>query len=114
MASTSTFKSSLDIGSDMIYEFCCHSCQDDDKNTEANHFCQECAQCFCDVCIQHHNKVLKKHTVLGRKDVDKWSTATALVGPLVRCEKHPEETLKLECLDHRQLCCHLCVSVDHR
>ncbi|XP_052778738.1 uncharacterized protein LOC128216209 [Mya arenaria] len=33
---------------------------------------------------------------------------------LERCEKHPGKALKLVCGDHDQLCCHVCVAVDHR
>ncbi|XP_052778749.1 uncharacterized protein LOC128216220 [Mya arenaria] len=33
---------------------------------------------------------------------------------LERCERHPEEALKLVCGDHDQLCCHVCVAMDHR
>jgi len=114
MTSKSKFRSTLEYGSDMVYDFTCHSCQDEKKNTEANFFCKDCSQCFCDSCVKHHNKVLKRHAVLGREDVDKWSTDAALVGPLVRCDSHPGEILKLYCGDHRRLCCPVCISVDHK
>jgi len=114
MTSKSKFRSTLEYGSDMVYDFTCHSCQDEKKNIEANFFCQDCSQCFCDTCVKHHSKILKRHAVLGRKDVDKWSTDTALVGPLVRCDSHPGEIHKLYCGDHRRLCCPVCISVDHK
>ena len=114
MAFNSKFRATLEYGSDLVHAYSCFSCSEDGRTSQANHFCQDCVQCFCDVCLRHHDKVLKRHDVLGRTDIDKWSTATTLVGQLVRCEKHPAETLKLECKDHGQLCCHVCVSVDHR
>ena len=110
MASGSSFRATLEHGSD----FCCLSCNEDNKNSEAQYYCQDCSQCFCDVCLQLHNKLHKRHAVLGRKDIDKWSAATVLTGPLVRCEKHAGKILELECVDHRQLCCHVCVSIDHK
>jgi len=114
MASGSKFSLTLQFGSDMLYDYNCHSCWEDGKNTEANHCCQDCAQCFCDVCIKLHSKLLKRHAVLDRNDVDKWSTDTALVGPLVRCDNHMGEILKLYCRDHRRPCCSVCISVDHK
>ncbi|XP_052768146.1 tripartite motif-containing protein 66-like [Mya arenaria] len=55
--------------------------------------------------------MFKKHAVLGRKDVDKW---VGQGDSLARCELHPEEIIKMECQDHHQLCCHLCVALNHR
>ena len=78
----------------MVYDYICHSCKEE-KFTEVNRFCQDCSQCYCDACIKHLNKILKRQAILGRKDVDKWSTDTTLVGPIVRCDKHPGEILKL-------------------
>jgi len=114
MASNSKFSATLEHGSDLVYDYSCLSCSEDGRNSEATHFCQDCEQCFCDACIILHNRIMKRHAVLGRKDVAKWSTATALVGPIARCEKHSQETIKLECLDHQQLCCHVCISIDHK
>jgi len=114
MASNSKFSATLEYGTDFVYDYSCLSCSEDGRNSEAKHCCQDCEQFFCEVCIELHNRIMKRHTVLGRTDVKKWSTAPALVGPIARCEKHPQETIKLECWDHRQLCCHVCVSIDHK
>ncbi|XP_052778626.1 uncharacterized protein LOC128216074 [Mya arenaria] len=52
--------------------------------------------------------------MLGRKDVKEWEAAPGVVDALERCELHPGEALKLECGDHDQLCCPVCVVFDHR
>ena len=106
--------SSLYKGSDVLYDYECSSCYEDGLNTEAQHFCRDCIECFCDKCVSHHNKVLRKHTVLGRKDVSQWSAVSSKVDASVRCDQHQTKPLELYCEDHDQLCCHICVSTDHR
>ncbi|XP_052778786.1 uncharacterized protein LOC128216256 [Mya arenaria] len=44
----------------------------------------------------------------------KWAAAPGMVDVLERCERHPGEALKLVCGDHDQLCCPVCVAMDHR
>ena len=106
--------SSLYKGSDAVYDFECSSCNENGLNTEAQHFCKDCDQGFCEQCITYHNKVLKKHTVLGRKDVLQWVAVSGKVDASVRCDEHQTMPLELYCEDHDQLCCHICVSTYHR
>ncbi|XP_052779245.1 uncharacterized protein LOC128216665 [Mya arenaria] len=110
----SNFELSIQRGCDFIHDFACSPCEEDGLNTEAQHFCSQCTKHYCDNCVPVHNKLYKRHTVLDRKDVKKWVATPGTVGTLERCERHPEEELKLLCIDHDQLCCHLCVAVDHR
>jgi len=106
--------SSLCKGSDAVHDFTCSSCNHDGLNTEATHFCRECAECFCVKCVKHHNKALKKHTVLGRKDVLQWVSVSNKVDAWEYCDLHKTKPLELYCKKHDQLCCHICVSTDHR
>ncbi|XP_052782026.1 uncharacterized protein LOC128218399 [Mya arenaria] len=110
----SNFESSIQRGCDFIHDFACSPCEEDGLNTEAQHFCSQCTKLYCDNCVPVHNKLYKRHTVLDRKDVMKWMAAPGTVGALERCMIHPGEALKLVCIDHDQLCCHVCVALDHR
>ncbi|XP_052781189.1 uncharacterized protein LOC128217826 [Mya arenaria] len=110
----SNFESSIQRGCDFIHDFACSACEEDGLNTEAQHFCQQCTKYYCDICVIKHYGLYKRHTVLDRKDVKKWAVAPGTVDVLERCERHPGEALKLVCGDHDQLCCHVCVAVDHR
>ena len=105
---------SLYKGSDALYDYVCSSCYEDGLNTEAKHFCRDCEECFCDKCVSYHNKALRKHTVLGRRDVSQWAAVSSKVDASVRCDHHQTKPLELYCEDHGQLCCHICVSTDHR
>ncbi|XP_052781940.1 E3 ubiquitin-protein ligase TRIM56-like [Mya arenaria] len=110
----SKFESSIQRGCDFIHDFACSACEEDGLNTEAQYFCNHCTKYYCDNCVTKHNGLYKRHTVLDRKDVKKWAAAPGTVDVLERCERHPGEALKLICGDHDQLCCHVCVSIDHR
>ncbi|WAR01284.1 TRI33-like protein, partial [Mya arenaria] len=97
--------------SDLIYDFSCSLCKEDTLNTEAKYFCGDCSKYYCDKCLTFHAKVHKDHVVLGRKDVDKW------VGQgeaLVKCDLHPQTVMELLCEDHDELCCQICVTLNHR
>ncbi|WAR26041.1 TRI33-like protein [Mya arenaria] len=111
----SKFDSSLQNSSDLIHDFTCSPCEEDGLNSEAQSFCVECSKYYCSRCEPKHDGLFKRHSVLGRKDVGKWTPLPhTIVDDLERCERHPREALKMFCKDHDQLCCHVCVSVDHR
>ncbi|XP_052778521.1 uncharacterized protein LOC128215961 [Mya arenaria] len=110
----SDFESSIQGGGDFIHDFACSPCEEDGLNTEAQHFCNQCKIHYCNTCVVKHNGLYKRHTVLDRMDVKKWAAAPGTVDVLEGCERHPEESLKPVCGDHDQLCCHLCVALDHR
>ncbi|XP_052794971.1 E3 ubiquitin-protein ligase Midline-1-like [Mya arenaria] len=101
------------LSSDQVYDFACSSCEEDNVNTEAQFSCKECENYLCNKCIKLHNKLFKKHEVLGRSDVTKWVRKKCETS-LEKCEKHPEESVKMVCEDHDELCCSLCVSLSHR
>ncbi|XP_052803480.1 uncharacterized protein LOC128233707 [Mya arenaria] len=97
--------------SDEIHDFSCSVCKDDNLNIEAKHFCGDCSKYYCDKCLTFHAKIHKHHVVLGCKDVDKW---VGQGDALVTCNLHPPKVIELLCEDHNELCCHLCVPLNHR
>ncbi|XP_052779821.1 uncharacterized protein LOC128217042 [Mya arenaria] len=110
----SKFESSIQRGCDFIHDFSCSPCEENGFNTEAHHYCTQCTKYYCQNCVSKHDVLYQKHALLGRKDVKKWEAAPGAVDALERCGMHPGEALKLVCADHDQLCCHVCVAVDHR
>ncbi|XP_052807056.1 uncharacterized protein LOC128236211 [Mya arenaria] len=104
-------KDSVLNASDEIHDFSCSVCKDDNLNIEAKHFCGDCSKYYCDQCLPFHAKIHKRHVVLGRKEVDKW---VGQDNALVMCDLHPSKVLELLCEDHDELCCPLCVSLNHR
>ncbi|XP_052804054.1 uncharacterized protein LOC128234095 isoform X3 [Mya arenaria] len=107
----SKHRTSVLNASDEIHDFSCSVCKDDNLNIEAKHFCGDCSKYYCDKCLTFHAKLHKRHVVLGRKDVDKW---VGQGDALVTCALHPLKVLELLCEGHNELCCHICVSLNHR
>ncbi|XP_052768016.1 uncharacterized protein LOC128208494 [Mya arenaria] len=94
--------SSLYNGSDLIHDYSCSKCEENDLNTEAQYFCPQCEHYLCDKCVNLHNGYHDKHTVYGRGDIQKW------VGfSLDRCDVHGDK-LTVHCDDHEELCCSVC------
>ncbi|WAR25841.1 hypothetical protein MAR_011545 [Mya arenaria] len=111
----SKFESSIQRDGDFIYDFTCSPCEENGLNTEAQHFCKECSKYYCNKCAPVHNTLYNRHTVFGRKDLDNWAGSTTTITNAVEiCERHPGKSLELVCDDHDQLCCHVCIAVDHR
>ncbi|XP_052779433.1 uncharacterized protein LOC128216807 [Mya arenaria] len=110
----SKFESSIQRGCDFIHDFSCSPCEENGFNTEAHHYCTQCTKYYCQNCVSKHDVLYQKHALFGRKDVKKWEAAPGAVDALESCGMHPGEALKLVCADHDQLCCHVCVAVDHR
>ncbi|WAR26751.1 TIF1B-like protein [Mya arenaria] len=100
--------SSIYKGSDLIHDYSCSKCEENDLNTEAQHFCPQCEHYLCDKCVGIHGDYFKKHVVHGRGDFRKW------VGySMDKCDQHDKE-LEVHCDDHLELCCSVCVALNHR
>ncbi|WAR11892.1 TRI33-like protein, partial [Mya arenaria] len=108
---TGSVKDPMSMASDLIHEFVCSPCEEDKLNTEAKYFCGECSKYYCDQCLTFHSKILKQHAVVGCDDVDKW---VGQGNTLISCDLHPRKVIELLCEDHDEMCCHLCVSLNHR
>ncbi|XP_052784936.1 transcription intermediary factor 1-alpha-like [Mya arenaria] len=108
---TQSFEDSVVIASDLIHDFVCSPCKEDELNTEAKYFCEDCSEYYCDKCLTFHFKIHKQHVVLGREDVDKWARQG---DTLISCDLHPKMVIKLLCVDHAKMCCQLCETLNHR
>ncbi|XP_052778368.1 uncharacterized protein LOC128215805 [Mya arenaria] len=100
--------SSFHKGSDMIHDYSCFKCEENDLNTEAQHFCPQCEHYLCQKCVNIHGDYFKKHVVYGRGDIQKWAGFS-----MDRCAHHGKE-LEVHCDDHQELCCSVCVALNHR
>lgn len=96
--------------SDAVYDFTCSPCEDDNLNTEASCYCNQCLKHFCNKCVQLHNLLYKSHTVLGKDKRTEWGFPEAVV----TCLRHGHQKLEMFCDDHDAVCCLVCVSTLHR
>ncbi|XP_052274046.1 E3 ubiquitin-protein ligase TRIM33-like [Dreissena polymorpha] len=108
----SNLESSINRGSDLFFDFACFPCQENDRNTEADVYCEECSKLYCNKCVEHHNLLYKKHAILGKKQISKWPRIT--VDEQEQCQEHKKEKLTIFCEDHRQLICQVCHVRNHK
>jgi len=90
-------------------DFLCTSC--DETNEKADIFCRNCSKYFCLGCSAKHDELFRKHLKLDRTEVEKWGPPADDLG---LCEKHRDKPVILLCTEHSALCCHDCVTMDHR
>ncbi|WAR20267.1 hypothetical protein MAR_002105 [Mya arenaria] len=100
--------SSIYMGSDLIHDYSCSKCEENDLNTEALHFCQQCEHYLCGKCVRNHWAYFKEHVVYGRGEIQKWAGFSIDI-----CEQHGKE-LEVHCDDHQEFCCSVCVALNHR
>ena len=100
--------------SDILIDYCCSVCEDNDTLTEAQFYCERCSKWFCDQCVSLHGQMYKKHSTLGKSEQGKWPVAKGVAEQLTQCEAHKGEKIAMLCADHSQLCCATCVLLGHR
>ncbi|XP_052283861.1 uncharacterized protein LOC127880588 isoform X1 [Dreissena polymorpha] len=107
-------QSTIDKGSDMIQDFLCSTCEDKKLDKMADFYCESCVKFYCGECVNMHNKLFTKHTPCGRGAMKKWPVAKKIEDFLLKCDIHKEESLKMYCDDHSELCCTNCAFLKHR
>ncbi|XP_053388570.1 E3 ubiquitin-protein ligase TRIM9-like [Mercenaria mercenaria] len=87
----------------------CTPCKTKDKKIESKYYCTDCEAYYCEECFELHPRVpyLAKHIVLKHDDIAVWSNLQ------YKCTTH-DKNLEFFCGMHKVLCCHVCVSLEHR
>ncbi|XP_060554537.1 uncharacterized protein LOC132715543 [Ruditapes philippinarum] len=108
--------SSTDVSesSDIVHEFACKPCSDDDKNIDGVNFCAECQTYFCQACVQFHNKCFKTHTIYNKSGVKSGKLQFEQTQSGLACDKHAGNLIQMYCREHDTVCCAVCIAVDHR
>ena len=103
-------------GHEKFFDFVCGQCETESKVVEAFAYCPECHSFFCGSCLALHRRFLvtRKHEVLDENRKKEWGTARR--GPKYgrECGDHDGQNVTMFCEDHKELCCPVCVSLDHR
>ncbi|KAH3820542.1 RING finger domain and kelch repeat-containing protein DDB_G0271372-like [Dreissena polymorpha] len=108
----SNLECSIHSGSDLSFDFSCFICQENDGNTEAEFYCDECSKFYCSKCVEHHNYLYKKHAILNKENISQWPETN--VDELEQCQEHKKEKLTGFCEDHSQLICQVCHEHNHK
>ena len=83
-----------------------------DPNKAAIWQCLDCAENLCDQCRKIHQKSRsgKNHKVFK---IGKQNEHLLKIRPTF-CEEHPDEVIKLYCLDSKQVICMKCLAIHHQ
>ncbi|KAH3824551.1 hypothetical protein DPMN_126388 [Dreissena polymorpha] len=103
----------IEKGSDMVKDFLCSTCEEQELDESADYYCGSCKKCYCCKCIHMHSQLFIKHSPYGRGDMKKWPVAKKVEDFLIKCDVHKEKNLEILCKDHSQLCCNFCVLLNH-
>ncbi|XP_063397767.1 E3 ubiquitin-protein ligase TRIM45-like [Mytilus trossulus] len=94
----------------------CNTCSRQNIRSEAKFWCQDCRDSFCDQCIKLH-KVMKfsaDHTVvqISQISMDKHDLDLSIISD--SCPVHKSKRVEAYCVDHKQILCVLCLTLQHR
>uniref|UniRef100_A0A8W8I2L2 Tripartite motif-containing protein 56 n=1 Tax=Magallana gigas TaxID=29159 RepID=A0A8W8I2L2_MAGGI len=90
----------------------CKSCQEDDQESKASSWCNDCSEVLCDDCVKCHKKVrlTRNHVVVA---ITECSASFHQSLSLDKCETHEGRKLELMCKEHLFPCCSACVTKEH-
>ena len=91
----------------------CDPCLIEDETVPGEFYCTDCSEYLCNNCARVHrkSKTSKHHKLLCRDEMPKKKLTTVQEK---FCSKHSVELIKYFCENHEQLCCSVCVTLDHR
>lgn len=96
----------------------CDPCIRIGDNSVATNWCQECNDMLCRACLKNFHNRLKNsdlHPVLDISEANIVPQSQFVVSNVEEpCTKHKGKYYEVYCLDHSQMCCVLCLAINHR
>ncbi|KAJ8311203.1 hypothetical protein KUTeg_011243 [Tegillarca granosa] len=91
----------------------CDPCSVLKKHNKAVSWCTVCNEALCTDCDHNHKamKISQSHKIYS---LEQKQSETRTITTLEVCTQHEGEKMKLYCMDHKQTCCAICVTVHHR
>lgn len=91
----------------------CEPCHLDNQEIKATAWCTFCTEAMCEKCTSTHKRLKKKiHTLVPIEEMRKQQLPE--VEQDEPCFKHPGKIYEVYCVDHRELCCVICLATQHR
>ena len=93
----------------------CDPCASENETVPGEFYCTDCLEYLCNNCARVHrkSKISKHHNLLGRDEMPKKNLTTVGVQQKF-CSKHANKQIDYFCEKHEQLCCSVCVTLEHR
>ncbi|XP_045157262.2 uncharacterized protein LOC123523677 [Mercenaria mercenaria] len=105
---------SVTLGSDVLSPSDCGPCSIENKKSEATMFCVECNDMLCDNCVGIHRRfaTMKTHQIVVHTDKEQFDFTAEILTD--KCGRHEGKHLETFCKTHDEICCSVCVSINHR
>lgn len=94
----------------------CDPCRRIGDNSVATNWCQECNELLCRACLKNFHNRLKNSDLHPVLDISEAKILPQSVASNVEepCTEHKGKYYEVYCLDHSQMCCVLCLAINHR
>ena len=105
----------IETGSDAEKETLCMLCKLDGDHKPAVKYCLDCNEPICQQCVDSHRRIkqINNHKIVDHMTKDTLKLA-AFLSTTIKCPKHCDKPIELECMDHNVMCCLTCATVEHR
>ena len=95
--------------SDECYDVNCTICSKKNRIKQATSYCRDCTKYLCADCVEIHINHIEDHTLVDVHDVGQLDDVLT-----EKCGKHRDQVIELFCVDHDELACTLCATLEHR
>lgn len=98
------------------FDFSCCACVKKNLKTEADKYCSNCLNYFCNECVKLHDMwpALSKHVILDKSEIGQFQNSTKLLQiPTQRCADHRTKIVDMYCKTHDQVGCTTCMALYH-
>lgn len=87
----------------------------DSVNKAPISWCTVCSEAYCEQCDSCHKKfrMSAKHEIIPIDELENYKPSETDT-TFVKCDKHPDKTVDVYCVDHEEPCCTVCATIDHR
>ncbi|XP_062579596.1 E3 ubiquitin/ISG15 ligase TRIM25-like [Saccostrea cucullata] len=95
----------------------CAPCKRENEVETAKSFCVDCEELLCNNCVKYHKRSLASRAHVIVPESEPKAIFVKISRAIMKdefCQDHPERKIELYCEDHSEVCCGLCVSIDHR
>ena len=95
--------------SEESFDLICTICSKKSRIKQAKSYCSDCTKYLCVDCVEIHIEHNEDHTLVDVYDVDQLDNVLT-----EKCGKHRDHVIKLFCVNHDELACTLCATLEHR
>lgn len=102
--------------SESATDLLCSICALENRKTDAEKYCLQCQDYFCQKCVTIHDKlaILSGHVIIGRSDFGDLECRLKLPSiPTERCLKHTTKLMDMYCDTHDKVGCGTCMVLEH-